>query len=814
MSEQHGGPTPGPGDGTGPIERAQGNNRVFADRYRLLARRGRATDVALFEAVDDATGRTVAVKIVHPEICARPGFDERFHDTMARVAAVRHPNLTEVIDVSTATWGGRAVHYVVCENLVGGSLRDLRDRGRLLSASQAVMIGLEACRGLDAAHRAGLVHGDVRPNTLVFGDDGRLRVVDLGLAAVVNEAWWDDPAGVEIEKAKYASPEQARRDDPAAKSDVYSLCLCLLESVTGHLPFVGESSVATLANRVDKLLPVSADLGPLAAVLERAGRPDPGDRSSAAEFGRALHQAAERLPRPAPLQLLSGGLAAAPDATAPGGLRRPAAPVGDAETVAEAVADAVAPAAPAEVSPAEASSARAVATDGAAAPVDGHPPAPGTALAPGSTPVPDAPVDDMAAATTVVLPTPPPAATTHTDAGAAASLDALAAVPDAPPAAMPTELVTELVTGLVPERAPVAPASPEPPVTPATPATPVPTTVVPQVERPGHALDEPVLYDDRPERRRRWPLVLAVLVLLAAATAGAVWWFGRTVTHEVPDLAGFEQGVALNMVSEYHWQIATVDQADDTVEPGVVIRTDPPAGSTLAEQSVLTMVVSTGPAPRTLPELAGRTVDDATAALDDLGLVLSVGDQPFSEDVPEGQIVSWQVPDQPALVAGDTVLPGTTIVVSVSAGPAPRTVPDLTGATVDSATATLAEQGLVITVLPDEFSPTVPIGGIARQDPAAGSEVPKGATVSVAPSKGPDLVAVPSLANLTVDEARAALEAAGLVLGQVKGDPTGVNVLAEVAGQSIGGGAVFPRGTAIDLTFEVPTPPSTEPPPA
>jgi serine/threonine-protein kinase len=74
------------------------------------------------------------------------------------------------------------------------------------------------------------------------------------------------------------------------------------------VPFVGDSTVATLQNRVDRLLPVSADLGPLASVLERAGRPDPADRCTAAEFGRALVQAAERLPRPEPLPILANSL--------------------------------------------------------------------------------------------------------------------------------------------------------------------------------------------------------------------------------------------------------------------------------------------------------------------------------------------------------------------------------------------------------------------------------------------------------------------------------------------------------------------------
>ena len=117
------------------------------------------------------------------------------------------------------------------------------------------------------------------------------------------------------------------------------------------------------------------------------------------------------------------------------------------------------------------------------------------------------------------------------------------------------------------------------------------------------------------------------------------------------------------------------------------------------------------------------------------------------------------------------MLPDTTVVVVVSAGPSPRVVPDLTELSIDDARAAIEGLGLVLEPLPDEFSATVPAGGVARQDPAPSTEVARGSTVSVAISLGPDLVAVPPLANLGVDEARAALEAAGLVLGEVKGDP-------------------------------------------
>lgn len=809
-----------PVDATGPIERSQGSNRVFAGRYRLLARRGTATDVALFEAVDADTGRTVAVKIVHPDICARPDFGARFHETMAKVAALRHPHLTEVIDVGTATWSGREVHYVICENLTAGSLRDLRDRGRQLSPSQTVMIGLDACRGLDVAHRAGLVHGDIRPNSLVFGVDGRLRIADLGLASLVNDAWWDDPAGVNIDKAKYASPEQARGERPGAKSDVYSLDLCLLEAVTGQLPFVADSSVSTLANRVDRLLPVSADLGPLAAVLERAGRPDADDRSSAAEFGRALHQAAERLPRPAPLALLGGAVGAV----------APAAPAAAEPTTPEPT--------PAVPEPTAASSADTVDVSDASASAAPDLPEPTATVADDG--APESSDVSISAAESVGATEPVDAVEPTESVDAIGSVDAIEPVET-------SERVEEDASTIAADDAATIPRPTLPPARPALPVTPPVTDeaaasattsigVRDVLRPPAGAADE----DGHPEvdgtaatglpadtndtdgadgveppaakRRRRWPLLLVLLLLLGAVGAGAAWWFNRTISHEVPALVGLEQGEALNMISEFDWEVVTTEAADDEVPAGVVIRTDPAAGTSLAEGSPFSLVVSTGPAPRVLPELAGLTVDAATTALEELDLVLEVGDEPFDEEVPPGEIISWTVPDQPALVAGDTVLPGTAVVISVSAGPAPRVVPDLATLTVDQATAQLTELGLVVVVLPEEFSDTVPVGAIARQDPPAGTELERGATVSVAVSKGQDLVAVPPLADLGVDQVRAALEAAGLVLGEVRGDPAGVTVQADVGAQTIGAGAVFPRGTVVDVTFQVPAPPPTEAP--
>jgi serine/threonine-protein kinase len=173
----------------------------------------------------------------------------------------------------------------------------------------------------------------------------------------------------------------------------------------------------------------------------------------------------------------------------------------------------------------------------------------------------------------------------------------------------------------------------------------------------------------------------------------------------------------------------------------------------------------------------------------------------FDETVPAGTVISWMVPEQPGLKAGDTVIPGTAVAVVVSAGPQPRVVPNLTGMSVEDATAALAAQGLVLAQLEPEFNDVTAAGLIARQDPAADATVDRGATISVAVSKGQDLVGVPPLANLTLQQATDTLSAAGLTVGVVSGNPAGVLVAAQVQGVDVLPGQLFTRGTAIDIAL-------------
>jgi serine/threonine-protein kinase len=278
--------------------------RVLGSRYRLIAPVGAGASAQVYLADDVQLRRQVAVKLLHPALAGDPTFLKRFRAEARAAAALSHPNVMAVYDWGEETDLSEHGPYLVLEYLGGGSLRSMLDAGKLLTPSQALVIGLEAARGLEYAHRRGIVHRDIKPANLLFDDEGRLRIADFGLARAIAEAAWTEPSGVVLGTARYASPEQAQGKPVDGKTDVYSLALVMIESVTGTVPFAADTTVATLMARIDAILPVPDSLGPLRSVVERAGRPDPAERYDASALGRALSGTAERLPRPAPLPLM------------------------------------------------------------------------------------------------------------------------------------------------------------------------------------------------------------------------------------------------------------------------------------------------------------------------------------------------------------------------------------------------------------------------------------------------------------------------------------------------------------------------------
>jgi serine/threonine-protein kinase len=576
-----------------------------------------------------------------------------------------HPNVLRLTSFGRATIRGVERVYVVHERLTGGSLQDMIDRSRLLTPSQALVVGLEVCRALDYAHKRGMLHHDLRPSSIVFGEDRKARVADIGVASVIAEKAWTDVTTVSQERARYCAPEQAQGEPFDEKADVYALALILVETVTGTVPFLTDSVVGTMSARVDKLFPVSADLGGLAAVLDKAGRSDPLERSSAAEMGRALVQAGPTLPRPTQIPIVSSAIFGAQgEEDRTGDLTKPR----DFNELSD----------------------------------DSQ---------------------SFVASTTDTM-----TIRDNADAVVAAGAD---------------------------------------------------------IE------DKPLI--------GRW--IVAAVAVLALITGGYFLFSAlQKDSYAIPDLIGVDQGEATNLVTEFKWEIVVVEEANEELPVGAVIRTDPETGKKLETGKALTFVVSTGPPPVPLPELNGLDAATALATLTDGGLVLGVETPEYSEDVPAGVIIRWTISSQPTLVAGQEVIKGTAVDTFVSQGPAPRVVPDLTGMSIDSATTALTDLQLTINRGDDQFS-IVAAGGVATQSPAAGESLARGTAVTVAISKGPDLVAVPQLGTLKFDKVAPALEAAGFVLGTVSGNTRGFPIAVFSAGQPVAVGQLLPRGTVLDVLY-------------
>src|SRR5271165_505862 len=273
--------------------------RVIGGRYRLLAVVGAGASAQVFAADDTRLGRRVAVKLLHQALAGDATFLRKFQAEARLAASLNHPNVLHVYD-----WGDEdGMPYLVLEYLGGGSLRSLLDTGLLLSPQQAASLGAQAAHGLAYAHRRGLVHRDIKPANLLFDDDGRLLVGDFGLARALAEAAITEPLGTVMGTARYASPEQVEGHPVDDRTDVYSLALTLYESVTGRVPFAGETTVATLMARVGAVLPPARELGPLAPVLAQAAISEPLARLDAAALASELEMLLNELDAPDPLPL-------------------------------------------------------------------------------------------------------------------------------------------------------------------------------------------------------------------------------------------------------------------------------------------------------------------------------------------------------------------------------------------------------------------------------------------------------------------------------------------------------------------------------
>jgi len=262
-----------------------------------------------------------------------------------------------------------------------------------------------------------------------------------------------------------------------------------------------------------------------------------------------------------------------------------------------------------------------------------------------------------------------------------------------------------------------------------------------------------------PPRWLRWAF-LAVVAVLVAALAVLGTLRVATPAHAVPAVVGQDVSQARALLGRSHFGVQVHLAFDEQAQSGQVLKESPAPGTRLKEHRTVTLVVSKGAAPRAVPNINGLPKDAAIKALQNVGLNPKVQGA-FSEDVDAGTVLDWSPKDglQPK---------GSDVAVTVSDGPRPRTVPDLSGQTYDGASKQL--QSLRLNPLRrDDFSDTVPPGAVMGTSPPAGTSVPRDGTVTVSVSKGPDLIPVPDVRGHSVDDATSMLSQAGLSVANVYG---------------------------------------------
>ncbi|MEV6981398.1 Stk1 family PASTA domain-containing Ser/Thr kinase [Sphaerisporangium sp. NPDC051017] len=278
--------------------------RVLDGRYRVESRIARGGMAAVYLARDVRLDRTVALKVMHRSLAEDPDFVRRFIGEAKSVASLSHPNVVHVFDQGT---DGDHV-YLSMEYVPGRTLRDvLRQRGRL-PAREALEIMIPVLAALGAAHQAGMVHRDVKPENVLLSDDGRVKVVDFGLARAIDSGN-QTRTGVMIGTIAYMSPEQVTAGVTDARSDVYAAGVMLFELLTGRQPYQGETPMSVAYRHVHDRVPAPSSLAPESpAVLDRlvlsATDRDPNHRPTDATAllvaAVEAHRALPRDPAPAP----------------------------------------------------------------------------------------------------------------------------------------------------------------------------------------------------------------------------------------------------------------------------------------------------------------------------------------------------------------------------------------------------------------------------------------------------------------------------------------------------------------------------------
>ncbi|WIB27616.1 Stk1 family PASTA domain-containing Ser/Thr kinase [Curtobacterium sp. MCSS17_015] len=664
--------------------------RMIDQRYRVRSRIARGGMATVYLATDVRLERRVAVKIMHGHLADDQAFRERFIQEARSAARLSHPNLVGVYDQGAED----DCVYIVMEYIPGITLRDLLQEHRALTPEQATDILRAVLAGLASAHRAGIVHRDLKPENVLLADDGRIKLGDFGLAraTTANTATGAALLGT----IAYLSPELVTRGAADSRSDIYALGIMLYEMLTGEQPYKGEQPMQIAYQHANDTVPapsaalpgVPSELDDLVAwATARDPRDRPRDAREMLDHMAVAQQRATGQYRTAVLRP-ENATAILPSGGSAGAVAFGDDDVEDASEHDTTVLD-------------------------RRGTQETPPRRPGGRSAPGPR------------RTGAVAATLSPAGQRLADKSAKRRKRGWIA------------LVVVVVLALVGAGI-AAWYGPGPGGNVRIPA--VAGKTVQQVRQvlASNGLQAAAATRSEPDRTIEAGLVTATQPpadrTVRKGTAIRIVVSSGPRMIALPAIVGQSVTTAQAALDDdfdlqdVRYQFSA-DVGADTVIAATGRGDDGPVDLTTVERypegAPVALTVSLG----AVPDVTGKTVDDARATLEGVGLALGAQARQFSDTVPAGQVIS-------ATPAADPAVEGTAVDVVVSDGPVPIALPDVRGATIDEARATLEASGLEVTY-PDctnilcgfyDWESKLPV---RSTDPAPGTTVHKGDTVTL-----------------------------------------------------------------------------------
>jgi eukaryotic-like serine/threonine-protein kinase len=661
--------------------------RTLDGRYLVGPRIARGGMATVYQATDLRLDRTVAVKVMHAGIGDDPEFVARFEREARSAARLSHHNVVAVFDQGD----DHGTLFLVMEYVPGLTLRDLIRKEAPMEPGKALGVLEPVLAALAAAHGAGMIHRDVKPENVLLATDpdsgtSRIKVADFGLARAINaETQHTATGGILIGTVSYLSPELVVDGKADARSDVYAAGVLLYEMLTGHKPHQADSPIQVAYKHVHEDVPAPSLRVPglpayVDALVARATARDKDLRPADA---RVLLQQVRRV-----RQALDQGVRE------------------DRELTADLLPRRV----------------------------------------------------EETATGELFIPRDPPRR------------------PQRPADVFDPDV--ELTTPVA--ATPVVPASRTAATPPHRPVSPPPVVTAPARQRPA------------PRRSRRGPILLLAVLLVAVLVGLTGWYLGVARYTHTPAVINLSAADAKAKVEKAGLVFRTgKEDYSETIAKGSVISTHPVAGARIRKDGTVTAVISLGPERHAVPDVRGKSLDEAQAQLAAASLTFGQAVEKYSEKVPKGTVITTDP------VPGTQLRRNAAVNVVVSRGQRPIEIKDWTGRNGDKAEAALTKLGFKVS-RDDQFNDTVPLGRVISQSPGSGTGF-KGDTIALVVSKGPALVQVPSVKGQRLEDATQALEDLGFKV-EVAHNPlyVGANY---VVGSDPAEGSMAPRGSTVTLSI-------------